>query len=709
MIDNVTDLESPKAKKRAVAFFAIWIAVGVVLLAAAYFVLTDQALRSASQTAQNTVAFARESIQRNEANIYSSQTRSETAVWEKLEELDNRFDVSTASDETAIQEYLDKMNLRAVFLMDSNGQIVSQVGDADAVSAVAAALEDGDSYTDLVQYPSKNYLARITQGDNTYDFAACSTQHLSGGVLVGASHVEKGDLSSSRALFNAMFDNYVLGKDGSVAIADEECVLASNVSSLWDMPRDSFASLLSLDAGVGSHGLSRGSFDGTDCFGLKTTSNGYDVYVWFPAQSVMSQRDMMLAGGFGLYLVLALVVFVVRTNAQNAKLRREHEYAESLQRANMAKTDFLRRMSHDVRTPINGIRGMLAIGDHYADDMQKQAECRSKMWEASSFLLELVNSALDMNKLESGQMHFEMKPFDLRSAVQSVVDVLQVQADNAGISLSSSVEVEHSCVVGSSLHVKQVLQNLGSNAIKYNRAGGSARLDCQEVSYGDGRVRVRFVCQDTGIGMSEEFQERAFEAFAQEDSSSHAVYRGTGLGLAISKEIVDQLGGSIQLESVKDQGTTFTIELEFEVDANAGACADSSAETGVSLSGRRALLAEDNQLNAEIATFMLQQEGIQVETASNGQEAVDKFKRSPVGYYDMILMDEMMPVLSGTEATRAIRLMDRPDAKTMPIIAVTANAFSDDQERSADAGMTAHVSKPLDATQLIKVIRQNCH
>ncbi len=709
MIDNVTDLESPKAKKRAVAFFAIWIAVGVVLLAAAYFVLTDQALRSASQTAQNTVAFARESIQRNEANIYSSQTRSETAVWEKLEELDNRFDVSTASDETAIQEYLDKMNLRAVFLMDSNGQIVSQVGDADAVSAVAAALEDGDSYTDLVQYPSKNYLARITQGDNTYDFAACSTQHLSGGVLVGASHVEKGDLSSSRALFNAMFDNYVLGKDGSVAIADEECVLASNVSSLWDMPRDSFASLLSLDAGVGSHGLSRGSFDGIDCYGLKTTSNGYDVYVWFPAQSVMSQRDMMLAGGFGLYLVLALVVFVVRTNAQNAKLRREHEYAESLQRANMAKTDFLRRMSHDVRTPINGIRGMLAIGDHYADDMQKQAECRSKMWEASSFLLELVNSALDMNKLESGQMHFEMKPFDLRSAVQSVVDVLQVQADNAGISLSSSVEVEHSCVVGSSLHVKQVLQNLGSNAIKYNRAGGSARLDCQEVSYGDGRVRVRFVCQDTGIGMSEEFQERAFEAFAQEDSSSHAVYRGTGLGLAISKEIVDQLGGSIKLDSVKDQGTTFTIELEFEVDANAGACADSSAETGVSLSGRRALLAEDNQLNAEIATFMLQQEGIQVETASNGQEAVDKFKRSPVGYYDMILMDEMMPVLSGTEATRVIRLMDRPDAKTMPIIAVTANAFSDDQERSADAGMTAHVSKPLDATQLIKVIRQNCH
>ena len=709
MSDNAANFKVRKPSKRTVAVFALWVAVGAVLLCAAFVALTDQSLRSASRTAQNTVAFARESIQRNEVNIYSSQTRSLTAVWEKLEELDNRFDVSNASDDAALQEYLEKMNLRAVFLVDSNGQIVRQVGDVEAVSAVAAALYESDSLEDLVQYPAKNYLARTASGSNTYDFAACSTRSLSGGVLVGANHVERGDLSSSQALFNAMFDNYILGKDGSVAVLDEEHVLASNVSSLLGMSKESFGSSFSLSTDDGAHGLYRGTFDGTDCFGLKTTSNGYDVYVWFPAQSVMAQRDMVLAGGFGLYLVLVLVVFLVRTNVQNAKLRREHEYAESLERANMAKTDFLRRMSHDVRTPINGIRGMLAIGDHYADDMQKQAECRSKMWEASSFLLELVNSALDMNKLESGQMHFEMKPFDLRKTVQSVVDVLQVQADNAGVALTSHVEVEHTCVVGSSLHLKQVLQNLGSNAIKYNRVGGSVRMDCQELSAANGRVRVRFVCQDTGIGMSEEFQERAFEAFAQEDSSSHAVYRGTGLGLAISKEIVDQLGGSIQLESAKDQGTTFTIELEFEIDSNAGACGESSAASGVSLAGKRALLAEDNQLNAEITTFMLQQEGIQVESVSNGQEAVDRFKRSPVGHYDMILMDEMMPVLSGTEATRAIRLLDRPDAKTVPIIAVTANAFSDDQQLSAAAGMTAHVSKPLDAKQLIKVIRENCH
>ncbi len=709
MRDNEAYSKFPKPDKRTIAFFAIWLAVGVALLVAAYFALTDRSLSNTAKTAQDTVAFARESIQRNEVNIYSSQTRSITSVWEKLEELDSRFDVANGADDAELQAYLKKMNLRAVFLVDaSSGQILRQVGDSEAVSAVSSALQESDKVDELVQYPWESYLARISSGDNSYDLAACASQHLSSGVLVGASHVEKGDLSSSQAMFNAMFDNYILSKDGSVAVADEERVLASNVSSLMGTTRESFGSKLVLDGNTSTHGLSKGTFEGADCYALKTTSNGYDVYVWFPASSVMADRDMMLIGGFALYLAIVLVGFFIRTNLQNAKLMREREYTESLERANMAKTDFLRRMSHDVRTPINGIRGMLAIGDHYADDMQKQAECRSKMWEASSFLLELVNSALDMNKLESGQMHFETKPFDLRKTVQSVVDVLQVQADNVGVSLTSSVEVEHSCVLGSSLHVKQVLQNLGSNAIKYNRKGGTVRVDCKELSAAEGRVRVRFICKDTGIGMSEEFQERAFEAFAQEDSSSHAVYQGSGLGLAISKEIVDQLGGTIQLESVKGQGTTFTIELEFEIDANAGACNGSAAVPNVSLAGKRALLAEDNQINAEIAAFMLQQEGIEVDTVANGQEAVDRFKRSPNGHYHMILMDEMMPVLSGTEATRAIRLLDRPDAKTVPIIAVTANAFSDDQQLSAAAGMTAHVSKPLDAEQLIRVIRQNC-
>ncbi len=701
-----TAAKPSKVSKRNLAFFALWIAVGVALLFVAHAVLTEQGIRSASQVAQGTVAFARDSVQRNEVNIYSSQTRSITAVWEKLEELDSRFDFVGDADSAQLQEYLDKMNLRTVFLLDSNGAIVRTVGDAAVAESLAATIAEGDSLADLVQYPSKSYLARTDSGSETYDYAACATQHLAGGVLVGASHVEKGDLSGSQSLFNAMFDNYVLGMDGSVAVVDAESVLASNVSSLLGESAESFASAFSLGSNS-DQGISRGTFDGEDCYGLKTTSNGYNVYVWFPAKSVMAQRDMMLAGGFGLYLVLALVVFVVRTNAQNARLRRENEYTESLERANMAKTDFLRRMSHDVRTPINGIRGMLAIGDHYADDMQKQAECRSKMWEASSFLLELVNSALDMNKLESGQMHFEVKPFDLRKTIQSVVDVLQVQADNVGISLTSTVEVEHTYVLGSSLHVKQVLQNLGSNAIKYNRVGGSVCLDCQELSAENGRVKVRFVCQDTGIGMSEEFQEHAFEAFAQEDSDSRAAHRGSGLGLAISKEIVDQLGGSIQLESTKGQGTTFTIELEFAIDPSSGAGGESASASVVSLKGKRALLAEDNQLNAEIATFMLHQEGIEVDAVSNGREALERFKRMPNGHYDLILMDEMMPELSGTEAARAIRLLERPDAKTVPIIAVTANAFSDDQQLSAAAGMTAHVSKPLDAQHLLEVLRRS--
>ncbi len=686
----------------------VCLVVGAALFFAAYVYLTDRSLQETAEAAQSTVAFARQSIQRNEENISNSRTKSITAVWEKLEELDNRFDVTDEDSRAAIEAYLDKMNLDTVLLLDESRQVVRSVGDEGVGDAVAGALAGVGGLDDVFAYPAKSYLSRLTLGEDAYDVAACSTTALDDAILVGAKRVERGDVDNGQSMFNAMFDSYVFGMDGHVAVADEDSVLASNSADLLACEREAFDARLTLTGDRSLHGLSRGEFDGAACYGLTTTSNGYDVLVWFPKSSVMAQRNVLLACGFVLYLLVVLAVLVVRVNVQNAKLRREHEYLESLERANAAKTDFLRRMSHDVRTPINGIRGMLAIGDHYAQDMDKQAECRAKMWEASSFLLELVNSALDMNKLESGQMHFETKPFDLRRAVESVVDVLQVQAQNAGVELTSQVDVEHSHVLGSSLHLRQVLQNLGSNAVKYNRTGGHVHISCQELGLAEGRVNVRFVCEDTGIGMSEEFQQRAFEAFAQEDTAARSSYRGTGLGLAISKEIVEQLGGTIQLESAKGQGTTFTIELAFDLDPAAQA-QGAPAETvrDASLEGLRVLLAEDNELNAEIAVFMLEQQGASVDVAQNGQEALEMFRASLNGHYDVVLMDMMMPVMDGASAAKAIRLLARSDAKTVPIIAVTANAFSDDREHCAASGMNAHVAKPLNADELIAAIHES--
>ncbi len=704
----LTTASAPTKKgMTSTAAFGICLAVGVALFLIVYIVLTDKAVDDASEVAQNTIAFARQSVQRNEENISSSKTKSVTSVWEKLTELDDRFDIASDADHETIEQYLESMNLDAAFLLDADRNIVRIAGEEPVAAAIADTVRESDVLDDLATYPAKSYLSRATVGGEYFDYAACSTASLAGGIIVGVNHAEKSDVNNGQSLFHAMFDNYVFSMEGAVVVADEEAVLATNVSQVANMSREEFDEKLGLATDHAAGGLVLGSFDGLACYGLSTTTNGYDLFVIFPESQVMSQRNTLLVSCIIVYLMVVLAVLVVRANVQNSRLRREREYTESLERANVAKTDFLRRMSHDVRTPINGIRGMLAIGDHYADDMQKQAECRSKMWEASSFLLELVNSALDMNKLESGEMRFENKPFDLAKATQSVIDVLQIQADNAGVELTQSIDLEHADVLGSSLHVRQVLQNLGSNAIKYNHEGGFVRIEAQELGVADGRVSVRFTCRDNGIGMSEKFQAQAFKAFSQEDSGSRALYRGTGLGLAISKQIVDQMGGTIELESEKGKGSTFTVELSFEIDPNAGTTARDGADAkGASLAGLKVLLAEDNELNSEIALFMLEQEGVCTDVARNGQEALERFKKSPDGTYDVVLMDVMMPVMDGYEAARAIRLLDRPDAKTVPIIAVTANAFADDKEQSAKAGMNGHVSKPLDAQALMAAIRQ---
>ncbi len=698
-----------RSHRNKIVVLASCLLVSAALLCAVNAYLTDMALERTAQAAQSTVAFARQSVARHEENSSNATTRAVTALWEKTKELESRYDVASSTNSASIDTYLDEMNITAVFLLDANNKVAASYGDEGARQAVVSKIEENaDFISNLVQSQQKSYLARVETNGTTYDYAAFASSSLEGAVIVGVSRVEIGDVNSTQDIFNAMFDEYSIGMGGTIAVSDAATVLASNDSALIGISRDDLAASLSLDTSRTYHNLLKGTYQNSACYALKTTSNGYDVYVWFPESQVFADRNVQIATASVVCLVLVLASLIVFVTVENSKLRREHEYMESLERANMAKTDFLRRMSHDVRTPINGIRGMLAIGDHYANDMQKQAECRAKMWEASSFLLELVNSALDMNKLESGQMTFDNKAFDVVKMVDSIAGMLRVQADNMGIELTLRTDVRHRMLVGSPVHVRQVLQNVASNAVKYTRAGGHVWLECIEAGEKDGRVTLRFVCTDDGIGMSPEFQKHAFEPFAQEHDGARASYQGSGLGLAISHEIVEQMGGKIDLKSTEGQGSTFTIELPFEVARDAAADQGEARDNAMyDLRGMRVLLAEDNDLNREVATFMLERQGVQVDTAGNGQEAVERFKGSPRGHYDMILMDVMMPVMDGIEATRAIRQLDRPDARDIPIIAVTANAFSDDVETSSRAGMDDHVSKPLDAKQLIDTMGKN--
>ena len=397
-------------------------------------------------------------------------------------------------------------------------------------------------------------------------------------------------------------------------------------------------------------------------------------------------------------------------------LQQERDYGDKLAKAareassaNSAKTEFLRRMSHDLRTPINGIRGMVEVGDANADDLQKQTECRSKIWTASGLLLDLANEALDMSRLESGQVDLNLVPINLVALNCEVRDILERQAEERLVKIISDQQtLNHPYARVSVTHLKRLLLNIAGNAVKYNRQGGYVRLVCREVEPADGVPVYEYTIADNGIGMSEEFQKHLYEPFCREEQQVEGASSGTGLGAPIAKQLVELMGGTMSFTSVLGQGTTFTIRLPFEKckRSEIPQAVRVDAGDGDALQGLRVLLVEDNDLECRrIAQFTAQPlPGAVVTHARDGESAVEMFAASVPHEYDVVLMDIMMPGIDGLEATRQIRALDREDAATTPIIAVSANAFADDRRLSREAGMNAHLSKPVSSQELIEAL-----
>ncbi len=374
----------------------------------------------------------------------------------------------------------------------------------------------------------------------------------------------------------------------------------------------------------------------------------------------------------------------------------------------MEKTRFLSNMSHDIRTPMNGIIGMLNIADQYPTDLEVQEKCRNKIKELSGYLGSIVNNILDMNKLQSDDFVIQDKPFDITDMLKSANEAARIRAEEKNIEYTIDWEkssISHRYLVGNPIYVERILSILADNAIKFSDSGSSISVWCTEKQIDDEKLSFTFYCEDYGRGMSKEFVEHAFDLFSQEDESSRTRYQGTGLGLAIAKGLTDRLHGTIRLESEKGVGTTAIVEISFKI------CSPDDMKTAVdyddiSLDGLRILIVEDNELNTEIARLLLEDQGLMSECASDGLEAVEMFEKSEPGYYNVILMDIMMPKLNGLDATRRIRALKRKDAGEIPIIAMSANAFAEDMIKSQLAGMNAHLSKPLDGKKIVETIRK---
>ena len=384
---------------------------------------------------------------------------------------------------------------------------------------------------------------------------------------------------------------------------------------------------------------------------------------------------------------------------------------ESEKKANQSKSDFLSRMSHDMRTPLNGIIGLMDICMKHPEDRTLVDSSRLKARVAADHLLSLINDTLEMSKLENEETKISKEDFYLPDLLHEVETIAQMMADKECITIhfmDDPYSIPYPNLTGSSLRVKQIFLNLITNSIKYNRKNGSVDCFLKEEKQSDNRVLVDVTIKDTGIGMSEDFLKNIFQPFVQADQGARSHYKGTGLGMAIVKELLDRMDGTIQIDSVENQGTFIHVVIPFEIAEEPAVVQEMSELPKENLSGCRILLAEDNELNREIAAFLLKDEGISVTEAEDGQQAVECFLKMPEGYYDAVLMDIMMPVMDGYQAARAIRGSGKKDAEMIPIIAITANAFAEDKRKTMEAGMDAHLSKPINVPELMDTIRKFC-
>lgn len=719
MPDHVAGERGNRAVWRLPLIVLLGIALSVVAGMMSYGYTTAQA----EQRFADVVDYVATQSLSYEAFNNAYVTKNLIRVMEIAGEVARAIERDGSVDNATLKQYADQFNVSALIVTDASGNLVSESStDGVGYELLAAYLKEAP-VLEVASHPLKSYTARITLADDSVADIGCVTRQGGEGIVIAVRHQSAKAVASNTLKLQSLLDGYETIDSGNIVIENDAKVVATNAvepttSGAFVLPATDATIVDSIKERCLAGRVSLVNANGEWYLGTFGKARQFYVYTYTSARRYFETVAVVVASVLVLYGGAIAATALARRHAERQRLTdlllQERDYGDKLAKAareassaNSAKTEFLRRMSHDLRTPINGIRGMVEVGDANADDLQKQTECRSKIWTASGLLLDLANEALDMSRLESGQVDLDLVPTNLVVLNREVCDILERQAEERLVTIICDQQtLDHPYARVSATHLKRLLVNIAGNAVKYSRRGGYVRLACREVEPVDGVPIYEYTIADNGIGMSEQFQQHLYEPFSREEQRVEGASSGTGLGAPIAKQLVELMGGTMSFTSTLGQGTTFTIRLPFEQ------CKRSEIPQAVrvdavdvdAVRGLRVLLVEDNELNAEIAQFTLDRAGAIVTHVKDGESAVETFAASAPHEYDVVLMDIMMPGIDGLEATRQIRALEREDAATTPIIAVSANAFAEDRRLSREAGMDAHLSKPVSSRELVEAL-----
>lgn len=719
MPDHVAGERGNRAVWRLPLIVLLGIALSVVAGMMSYGCTTAQA----EQRFADVVDYVATQSLSYEAFNNAYVTKNLIRVMEIAGEVARTIERDGSVDNATLKQYADQFNVSALIVTDASGNLVSESStDGVGYESLATYLKEAP-VLEVASHPLKSYTARITLADDSVADIGCVTRRGGEGIVIAVRHQSAKAVASNTLKLQSLLDGYETIDSGNIVIENDAKVVATNAvepttSGAFVLPATDATIVDGIKERCLAGRVSLVNANGEWYLGTFGKARQFYVYTYTSARRYFETVAVVVASVLVLYGGAIAATALARRHAERQRLTdlllQERDYGDKLAKAaheassaNSAKTEFLRRMSHDLRTPINGIRGMVEVGDANADDLQKQTECRSKIWTASGLLLDLANEALDMSRLESGQVDLDLVPTNLVVLNREVCDILERQAEERLVTIICDQQtLDHPYARVSVTHLKRLLVNIAGNAVKYSRRGGYVRLACREVEPVDGVPIYEYTIADNGIGMSEQFQQHLYEPFSREEQRMEGASSGTGLGAPIAKQLVELMGGSMSFTSTLGQGTTFTICLPFEQ------CKRSEIPQAVrvdavdvdAVRGLRVLLVEDNELNAEIAQFTLDRAGAIVTHVKDGESAVETFAASAPHEYDVVLMDIMMPGIDGLEATRQIRALEREDAATTPIIAVSANAFAEDRRLSREAGMDAHLSKPVSSRELVEAL-----